>query len=95
MFIDEVKYEIYSPQTNTSARNILSTLKGKEEQSKRFIVNLGNSNVTKEQLGNVIGRIRGMGNKTVQEVVFIKNDEIMHQALANGIKTKLNYLPKP
>jgi filamentous hemagglutinin len=70
LLVDSVRYDVYTPTTG-NANRIISAIAKKNTQTEGVVLDLSNSSVTREQLGNVLGRINGAGATNISDIVII------------------------
>ena len=70
-------YDVYSP-TTANPNRIISELATKGKQgATAVILDLSRTSVTKQQLGNILGRIRGAGAKNIRHVIVFHGTSIL------------------
>lgn len=67
MLVDGVNYDVYTPNTNNPDR-IISHIAAKKDQASGIVLDLSKTNVTQEQLGNILERLKGKGVTTITDV---------------------------
>jgi hypothetical protein len=75
-FVDGVPMDIYTPEANTSARQVLKRAKGKNDQSQGVILNLVKWEGSEDDLGDVLARVQGKAKAdgslvNIQEIIII------------------------
>lgn len=70
--VDGVNYDVYTPRTN-NPNSIISQMAKKNDQTTGIVLDLSKTNLTKEQLGNITGRVNGAGANNIKEIVFMGN----------------------
>lgn len=77
-----VKYDVYAPTTDKSG-GVVRMAKSKLDQADRLIISLDNTPLQVADLSNLVKRVNGLGgNRFLQEVIFMKNQ----QAVARIVK---------
>jgi filamentous hemagglutinin len=69
LFVNDVPYDIYSPRT-LSAKNIVSEAAHKGNQARGVVLDLSQTTVTREALGNVLLRVQRAGS-LLQDVIIL------------------------
>jgi hypothetical protein len=72
LLVDGVLYDVYTP-TSANPNRIISAIAKKNDQATGIVVDLSNSPVTADQLGNVLGRVNGAGATNITDIVIIGN----------------------
>jgi filamentous hemagglutinin len=72
LLVDGVPYDVYTP-TSANPNRIISAIAKKNDQATGIVVDLSNSPVTADQLGNVLGRVNGAGATNITDIVIIGN----------------------
>ncbi|MES0864368.1 hypothetical protein ABLN87_18610, partial [Ruegeria sp. SCPT10] len=72
LLVDGVPYDVYTP-TSANPNRIISAIAKKNDQATGIVVDLSNSTVTADQLGNVLGRVNGAGATNITDIVIIGN----------------------
>ncbi len=62
LLVNGVNYDVYIPTTNNVNR-IISSMAGKNSQTAGIVLDLSETTVTAEQLGNALARVRGIVEK--------------------------------
>ena len=70
LLVNGLRYDVYTPITPSPDR-IVSLVAKKNQQAVGVIVDLSKTSVKREQLGNVLQRVRGAGAKNIQDVIII------------------------
>jgi hypothetical protein len=70
LLVDGVNYDVYTPRTS-SANRIISAIAKKNTQTKGVVLDLTNSSVNSNQLGNILARVRGAGAINITDIVII------------------------
>lgn len=70
LLVDGVPYDVYTPITNNPNR-IISAIAKKNDQTTGVVLDLSNSSVTPDQLGDILARVNGSGAKNITDVVII------------------------
>jgi RHS repeat-associated protein len=70
LLVNGVRYDVYTPET-TKADRIISAIAKKNSQAEGVVLDLSNTSVTREQLGDVLKRVNGSGAKNIRDVVII------------------------
>jgi len=60
LLVDGIPYDVYTP-TSANPNRIISAIAKKNDQTTGIVLDLSNSPVTSEQLGNILGRVNGAG----------------------------------
>ncbi|WND81030.1 hypothetical protein [Lysobacter capsici] len=77
-----IKYDVYAPTTDKSG-GVVRMAKSKLDQADRLIISLDNTPLQVADLSNLVKRVNGLGgNRFLQEVIFMKNQ----QAVARIVK---------
>lgn len=66
LLVNGVNYDVFTPTTG-NANRIISSMAGKNSQTTGIVLDLSQTSVTTEQLGNALARVRGIvqnGGKT-------------------------------
>ncbi len=72
LVVDGVAYDVYTPITANPDR-IISAIAKKNDQATGIVIDLTNTSVTLEQLGDVLARVNGAGATNITNVVIIGN----------------------
>lgn len=70
LVIDGKPYDVYTP-TSANPSRIISAIAKKNDQAVGIVLDLSNSLVTREQLGNVLARVNGAGAMKITDIVII------------------------
>lgn len=70
LLVNGVPYDVYTPTTGNAGR-IISAIAKKNSQAEGIVLDLSKSSVTKEQLGDVLSRVKGAGAKNINDIVII------------------------
>ncbi|MGR9117149.1 MAG: CdiA C-terminal domain-containing protein, partial [Gammaproteobacteria bacterium] len=70
LLVNGVNYDVYTPITSNPNR-IISAIASKNSQAEGVVLDLSQSSVTVEQLGNVLQRVQGTGATNIQDIVII------------------------
>lgn len=70
LLVDGVPYDVYTP-TTSSANRIISNMAKKNSQANGIVLDLSKSSVPREQLGNVLNRVRGSGATKITDIKII------------------------
>ncbi|PTQ71231.1 VENN motif-containing pre-toxin protein [Celeribacter persicus] len=70
LLVDGVPYDVYTP-TSANPNRIISAVAKKNDQATGVVVDLSNSPVTREQLGDVLARVNGAGATNITDIVII------------------------
>lgn len=70
LLIDGERYDVYSPKTGNPAR-IVSAIAKKNSQAEGIIVDLSDSPVKSDQLGNLLYRVQGAGATNIKYIIII------------------------
>ncbi|CAN7717956.1 hypothetical protein LJR232_005900 [Aquipseudomonas alcaligenes] len=70
LLVDGVRYDVYTPTTG-SADRIISAIAKKSTQAEGVILDLSESPVAREQLGDILRRVNGSGAKNISDIVII------------------------
>ena len=76
LLVNGVNYDVYTPTTNNVNR-IIGSMAGKNSQTTGIVLDLSQTTVTAEQLGNALARVKGIieaGGKTcnINDIIIIK-----------------------
>ncbi|WP_299073323.1 hypothetical protein [uncultured Paraglaciecola sp.] len=72
MLVDGIPYDVYTP-TSANPNRIISAIAKKNDQASGIVLDLSNSPVSSEQLGNVLARVNGAGATNITDIVIIGN----------------------
>jgi hypothetical protein len=72
LLVNGVPYDVYTP-ISANPNRIISAIAKKNDQATGIIVDLSNSPVTAEQLGNVLDRVNRAGATNITDIVIIGN----------------------
>jgi len=67
LLVNGVPYDVYTPTTNNPNR-IVSAIASKNTQASGIVLDLSNTTVTSEQLGNILQRVRGAGATNITDI---------------------------
>lgn len=70
LLVDGVRYDVYTPVTS-SANRIVSEIAKKNSQAEGIVLDLSKTQVTREQLGNLVKRVNGTGATNIRDIVII------------------------
>jgi filamentous hemagglutinin len=70
LLVDGIPYDVYTPKTMNPNR-IISAIAKKNSQAQGIVLDLTETEVTLEQLGNVLERVRGAGATNICDIVII------------------------
>ena len=70
LLVNGMPYDVYTPTTSNPNR-IVSAIASKNTQAQGVVLDLRNSPVTLEQLGNVLQRVRGAGATNITDIKII------------------------
>jgi len=71
LLVNGERADVYTPIT-TNPDNIISAIAKKNTQAETIVLDLSNTSVTAEQLGNIVGRVQGAGATNIKNVIIIK-----------------------
>ncbi|MEE9940244.1 MAG: hemagglutinin repeat-containing protein [Achromobacter xylosoxidans] len=72
LLVNGVPYDVYTPITK-NPNAIVSAIASKNTQATGIVLDLRNTSVTPEQLGNILQRVRGAGAKNITDIKIIGN----------------------
>nr|WP_256434497.1 RHS repeat-associated core domain-containing protein [Flavobacterium sp. 28A] len=67
LVVNGVNYDVYTPISN-NPNSIISAIAKKNKQANGIVLDLSKTNVTADQLGNVLKRVQGAGAKNIKDV---------------------------
>jgi uncharacterized protein RhaS with RHS repeats len=70
LLVNGTSYDVYTPQTVNTNR-IISAIASKNSQAEGIVLDLSQTTVTVEQLGNVLQRVQGAGANNIKNIVII------------------------
>lgn len=70
LLVDGVRYDVYTPRTANPNR-IISAIASKNSQAEGIVLDLSKTQVTPDQLGDVLRRVQGAGAANIRDVVII------------------------
>ncbi len=70
LLVDGVPYDVYTPKTINHNR-IISAIAKKNSQAQGIVLDLTETEVTPNQLGNVLERVQGAGATNICDIVII------------------------
>jgi hypothetical protein len=70
LLVNGVRYDVYTPTTSNPSR-IISAIAKKNTQAEGIVLDLSNSAVTPDQLGNVLSRVQRAGATNIKHIVII------------------------
>jgi RHS repeat-associated protein len=70
LLVNGVNYDVYTPITSNPNR-IISAIASKNSQTGGVVLDLSQTPVTAEQLGNVLQRVQGAGAANIQDIVIM------------------------
>jgi hypothetical protein len=70
LLVDGVRYDVYTPTTSNPSR-IISAIAKKNTQTEGIVLDLTQTSVSLEQLGNILSRVNGAGAKNIRDIVII------------------------
>ena len=71
LLINGINYDVYTPITKNPSR-IVSAIADKKNQATGIILDLSQTNVTIEQLGNIKARLAGKGVNNISDIIILK-----------------------
>ena len=71
LVVDGKNYDVYTPKSSNPNR-IISEAAKKNSQAEGLVIDLSRTDVTTEQLGNVLKRIQGAGATNINDIIIIK-----------------------
>jgi hypothetical protein len=71
LLVNDLNYDVYTPITNNASR-IISGIAAKKDQAVGIVLDLSQTTVTAEDLGDIMARLAGKGVTTIKEVIIIK-----------------------
>ncbi|MEL7567916.1 MAG: hypothetical protein AAGU27_23985 [Dehalobacterium sp.] len=71
LLVNGIPYDVYTPITNNASR-IISGIAAKKDQAVGIVLDLSQTTVTPEQLGNIMARLAGKGVTTIKDVIIMK-----------------------
>lgn len=69
LIVDGVPHEIYTPKT-TNIDRIVGGIGKKGSQAKHIVLDLSQTSVTRDQLGNLLERVKGSGSSVVDIIIL-------------------------
>jgi hypothetical protein len=72
LLADGTRYDVYIPITS-NLKAIISAMAKKNLQTEGIVLDLSQSNVTPEQLGDVLARVRGAGATNIKDIEIIRS----------------------
>ena len=75
VFVEGRRFDVYSPEASTSARNIVSNIGDKLGQTDRVVLNLAENPVSRSELRAAFAA----GNTGIKEVIVIGPDKIIYR----------------
>ncbi|CAB3783736.1 hypothetical protein [Pararobbsia alpina] len=78
LLVNGVPYDVYTPQT-ASVHRIVGAIADKNSQAQGIVLDLSETSVTREQLGNLLQRVRGTGATNIQDIKIIGKQDAEHQ----------------
>jgi len=70
LLVNGVTYDVYTPVT-TNANRIISAIASKGSQADGIVLDLTQTTVTLQDLGNILARVQGAGAKNITDIVII------------------------
>jgi len=70
LLVDGIPYDVYTPTTSNPDR-IISAIAKKNDQTTGIVLDLSNSSVNPDQLGNILARVNGAGAANITNVVIL------------------------
>ncbi len=70
LVVDGKNYDVYTPKTGSQNR-IISEAAKKNSQAEGLVIDLSNTDVKVEQLGDVLKRVRGAGATNIKDIIII------------------------
>lgn len=71
LLVDGIPYDVYTPKTLNPNR-IISAIAKKNSQAQGIVLDLTETEVTPNQLGNVLERVQGAGATNIFEIIIIE-----------------------
>ena len=71
LLVDGIPYDVYTPKTINPSR-IISAIAKKNSQAQGIVLDLTETEVTPNQLGNVLERVQGAGATNICDIVIIE-----------------------
>lgn len=70
LLVNDIPYDVYTPTTSNPNR-IISSIAKKNSQASGVVVDISQTSVTQNQLGNVLKRVRGAGETNITDVIIL------------------------
>jgi filamentous hemagglutinin len=70
LLVDNVPYDVYTP-TTTNADRIISAIAKKNAQAQGIVLDLSQTTVRIQELGDILARVRGAGATNITDIVVI------------------------
>jgi hypothetical protein len=70
LVVNGKNYDVYTPKSSKPDR-IISEAAKKNSQAEGIVIDLSNTNVTAEQLGDVLKRVQGAGATNIKDVIIL------------------------
>jgi len=70
LLVDGVRYDVYTPITGNHSR-IISGMAKKNKQTEGIVLDLSQTSVTREELGNMLKRTHGMGGTNIIDIIVL------------------------
>ena len=70
LLVNEVPYDVYTPIT-TNANRIISAIASKGSQADGIVLDLSQTTVKLQDLGNILARVQGAGAKNITDIIVI------------------------
>lgn len=71
LLVNGVNYDVYTPITGNPSR-IISGIAAKKDQASGIVLDLAQTTVTAEDLGDIMARLAGKGVTTIKDIVILK-----------------------
>ena len=70
LLVDGRPFDVYTPRTNNPDR-IVSAIAKKNSQAQGIVLDLSETKVLREQLGDLLARVRGAGATSIDQIIII------------------------
>ncbi|MBF0227970.1 MAG: hypothetical protein HQK76_21220 [Desulfobacterales bacterium] len=70
LLVDNVRYDVYTP-TTAKPKNIISQIAKKNKQAEGIVLDLSDTVVTPDQLGNILKRVQNAGATNIKDIIII------------------------
>ena len=68
--VSDIGISIYTPKTN-NPNSIVSAIAKKNQQAQGVVLDLSNSGVTSEQLGDLLKRVNNAGATNIKDIIIL------------------------